>query len=71
MPLQRRFRSNHQLDALAKFHVPDNTPYMPYFLSGFLQVQFFEAMCEADHGADYDLHKCDLYNSKRAGSRLR
>ena len=56
---------------MAKFHVPDNTPYMPYFLSGFLQVQFFEAMCEADHGADYDLHKCDLYNSKRAGSRLR
>jgi len=64
-------RGEHQLDPLAKFHVPDNTPYMPYFLSGFLQVQFFEAMCEADHGGDYDLHKCDLYNSKRAGSRLR
>jgi len=64
-------RSKYQLDALAKFHVPDNTPYMPYFLSGFLQVQFFEAMCEAGHGGDFDINKCDLFNSKEAGRKLR
>ena len=28
-------------------------------------------MCDAGHGGDYDINKCDLYNSKRAGTKLR
>ena len=41
-----------------------------YFLAVFLQLQFFEGLCEAKYGAPLPmpLHECDLYGSREAGS---
>ena len=84
-------RTEANFDALAKFHIPDNSPYMPYvfdffiflirnywfnliyryFFSSFLQVQFFEGMCEAEYGREVNLRTCDIYNSTSAGKRMR
>ena len=45
-----------------------------YFFSGILQVQFYQALCEANQqGPAFGkpLHKCDIYGSIAAGDRLR
>lgn len=43
-----------------------------YFVSGILQVQFLEALCRGADGQTQNepLHKCDIYGSTEAGSRL-
>ena len=43
-----------------------------YFLAVFLQLQFFEGLCEAKYGSPLPLplHECDLYGSRQAGDRL-
>ena len=43
-----------------------------YFLAVFLQLQFFEGLCEAKYGSPLPmpLHECDLYGSREAGDRL-
>ncbi|GBP61446.1 Angiotensin-converting enzyme [Eumeta japonica] len=73
-------RSETYFDAGAKFHVPDNTPYIRYFLGSFLQVQLFESLCKATvfgHRTDDPLPKsmllsqCDIYGSKTAGKILK
>ena len=52
------------------YHVAHNTEYLRYFLSGILQFQFHKALCdEAGKGKPY--HKCSIYNSKKAGKKLR
>ncbi|CAG7704505.1 unnamed protein product [Allacma fusca] len=54
------------LDATGKYHVMENIPYIRYFLASFLQLQFFEALCE-----DYEnIHDCQLRGNKKAGARL-
>ena len=41
-----------------------------YFVGFLHQFQFYKALCElADH--EGPLHKCDFYDSKKAGSKLR
>ncbi|XP_075217767.1 angiotensin-converting enzyme-like [Lycorma delicatula] len=66
------FRSEQHFDPAAKFHIADNTPYIRYFLSGFLQMQIFESMCNASGQTELrSLHRCDIYNSKAAGNKLR
>ena len=64
-------RTRDNFDPMAKFHIPDNTPYMPYFFSGFLQMQFFEGLCKIEYGNEANLNKCDLYNAKKAGKALK
>ncbi|KAK7866075.1 hypothetical protein R5R35_013573 [Gryllus longicercus] len=71
-------RDEADFDPAAKFHVPDNTPYIRYFLSGLLQVQMFKALCEiavlggVGRGPlPFPLHQCDIYGSQRAGRKLR
>ncbi|PSN55087.1 Angiotensin-converting enzyme, partial [Blattella germanica] len=72
-------RSHKDFDPAAKFHIPDNTPYIRYFLSEIIQVQMFKGMCEAAIYGRVDstralpmpLHQCDIYGSKQAGRRLR
>ncbi|KAL0859128.1 hypothetical protein ABMA27_010963 [Loxostege sticticalis] len=74
-------RSEEYFDVGAKFHVPDNTPYIRYFLSSFIQHQIFEALCRAAVFGRRDLHadipdtislnRCDIYGSKAAGKLLR
>ncbi|XP_046974941.1 angiotensin-converting enzyme-like [Vanessa cardui] len=74
-------RGEEYFDIGAKFHVPDNTPYIRYFLSSFLQHQLFEALCKAavfGHRNVKDplpptiyLNRCDIYGSKAAGRILK
>ncbi|XP_063229178.1 angiotensin-converting enzyme-like [Bacillus rossius redtenbacheri] len=72
-------RAADDFDPAAKFHIPDNTPYVRYFLASFLQMQLFKAMCEAavlgrvgpPARLSLPLHQCDIYGSKDAGKRLR
>ncbi|XP_054257535.1 angiotensin-converting enzyme-like [Macrosteles quadrilineatus] len=68
-------RSKADFDPAAKFHIMDNTPYIRYFLSGFLQMQFFESLCLAtiprQAKLPFPLHRCDIYGNKEAGRLLR
>jgi peptidyl-dipeptidase A len=56
-------------DPGAKYHVPDNTPYMRYFLADILQFQFHRALSK-EAGCTAPLHRCSIYESKAAGKRL-
>ncbi|KAJ0170310.1 hypothetical protein K1T71_014238 [Dendrolimus kikuchii] len=74
-------RGEEYFDAGAKFHVPDNTPFIRYFLSSFLQHQLFEYLCKTAVFGRRDvkeplpetiaLNNCDLYGSKAVGKVLR
>ncbi|XP_069364028.1 angiotensin-converting enzyme-like [Maniola hyperantus] len=76
-----RHRGEEYFDIGSKFHVPDNTPYIRYFLSSFLQHQLFEDLCKAavfghrnvkDQLPDtISLNRCDIYGSKAAGKILK
>jgi len=62
------------------FNVPtvdsSGVPYIRYFISGIVQLQFHKALCIA--AGEYDakdptkpLHNCDIYGSKEAGEKLK
>ena len=57
-------------DPGAKYHVPGNVPYTRYFLAHVLQFQFHRALAKAA-GCTAPLHRCSIYESKEAGSRLK
>lgn len=63
-------RTEEDFDPGAKYHVANNVPYIRYFLSYFMQFQFFEAMCKAS-GHEGPLYTCDFYQSKAAGDLLK
>nr|XP_019588537.1 PREDICTED: angiotensin-converting enzyme isoform X1 [Rhinolophus sinicus] len=63
-------RNETHFDAGAKFHVPHVTPYIRYFVSFVLQFQFHEALCK-EAGHQGPLHQCDIYQSTKAGDKLR
>uniref|UniRef100_A0A3P9IDH5 Angiotensin-converting enzyme n=1 Tax=Oryzias latipes TaxID=8090 RepID=A0A3P9IDH5_ORYLA len=63
-------RTEEQFDPGAKFHIPNNTPYIRYFVSFILQFQFHEKLCEAAKHTG-PLHTCDIYRSAEAGEILR
>lgn len=72
-PIQR---NETFFDAGAKFHVPADSQYMAYFVAHILEFQFFKSLClEAKQYEPKNplkpLHKCDIYESKAAGNRLR
>jgi peptidyl-dipeptidase A len=62
-------RGEEFFDAGAKYHVPDNTPYMRYFLARILQFQFHRSLSKIA-GCTTPLHRCSIYDSKDAGQRL-
>jgi peptidyl-dipeptidase A len=62
-------RGEEFFDPGAKFHVPDNTPYMRYFLAHILQFQFHRALTKTA-GCSGPLHRCSIYESREAGARL-
>ncbi|XP_057374872.1 angiotensin-converting enzyme-like [Daphnia carinata] len=67
-------RSEKDFDPASKFHIVSNTPYIRYFLSSILQVQIFQALCDASQqGPRFGkpLNQCDIYGSVEAGNRLR
>ncbi|ELT90813.1 hypothetical protein CAPTEDRAFT_166512 [Capitella teleta] len=63
-------RSESDFDPGAKFHIPNNTPYIRYFISSVLQYQFQRELCNIS-GHTGPLHRCDIYGSKEAGTKLR
>ncbi len=62
-------RSEDFFDPGAKYHIPDNTPYMRYFLAYILEFQFHRALSEAA-GCTTPLHRCSIYESRDAGKKL-
>ncbi|XP_044757063.1 angiotensin-converting enzyme-like [Coccinella septempunctata] len=69
-------RSEEDFDPGAKFHVAGDVQYISYFVAHITQFQFFKSLCIAAGEydpkiKDKDLHKCDFYQSKAAGDRLR
>ncbi len=62
-------RTEAEFDPGAKFHVPNNTPYLRYFLARIYQYQFHRALCGAA-GWKGPLHECSIHGSKEAGKRL-
>jgi peptidyl-dipeptidase A len=62
-------RSESDFDPGAKYHIPDNTPYVRYFLARIYQFQFYKAMCDAS-GYQGPLNRCSFYGSKDAGTKL-
>ncbi|ESO05113.1 hypothetical protein HELRODRAFT_111546 [Helobdella robusta] len=62
-------RSEFDFDAGSKFHVPNNTPYIRYFVAHIIQYQFQEALCKAA-GNTRPLHRCNVAGSKEAGKKL-
>ncbi|XP_041354158.1 angiotensin-converting enzyme-like [Gigantopelta aegis] len=63
-------RSEHDFDPAAKFHIPDNSPYMSYFISFLAQFQFYESLCQTS-GHVGPLHQCDFYRSQEAGTKFK
>ena len=60
-------------DPGAKYHVPANVPYTRYFLADILQFQFHRALSEAagcPGTSGTPLHRCSIYGSKEAGTKL-
>jgi peptidyl-dipeptidase A len=60
-------------DPGAKYHVPANVPYTRYFLAHILQFQFHRALAEAagcPGSSGTPLHRCSIYGSKEAGTKL-
>jgi peptidyl-dipeptidase A len=62
-------RAPKDFDPGAKYHVPANVPYTRYFLAHILQFQFHRALAQAA-GCKEPLHRCSIFDSKEAGSRL-
>jgi peptidyl-dipeptidase A len=62
-------RTQEFIDPAAKNHKPDNTPYTRYFLAGILEFQLHRALSQIA-GCTLPLHRCSIYESRAAGSRL-
>ncbi|HEY3592965.1 MAG TPA: M2 family metallopeptidase, partial [Polyangiaceae bacterium] len=62
-------RSESDFDPGAKFHIPNSTPYIRYFLARIYQFQFHRALCRAA-GHKGPLETCSIYGNKEAGAKL-
>jgi peptidyl-dipeptidase A len=62
-------RSENDFDPAAKYHVAANVPYMRYFLADILQFQFHRALSQTA-GCAGPLHRCSIYGSQAAGTKL-
>ncbi|KAK6183474.1 hypothetical protein SNE40_010950 [Patella caerulea] len=62
-------RTEEDFDPAAKFHIPNNTPYIRYFVSFVIQFQFHRALCNASEQSG-PLHHCDIYRNQLAGTKL-
>jgi peptidyl-dipeptidase A len=62
-------RGEDKFDPGAKYHIPNNVPYMRYFLARILQFQFYKAACD-QAGWKGPLHRCSFYGNKEVGARL-
>jgi len=62
-------RDETRFDPGAKYHIPNQVPYMRYFLARLLQFQFFKAACD-QAGWKGPLHRCTFYGNKAVGEKL-
>jgi len=62
-------RTEADFDPAAKYHVAANVPYTRYFLAHILQFQFHRSLSQTA-GCKTPLHRCSIYNSKEAGTKL-
>jgi len=62
-------RGEQLFDPGAKYHVPANYSYTRYFLAYILQFQFHRELSKIA-GCTTPLHRCSIYESKAAGTRL-
>jgi len=62
-------RGEEAFDPFGKYHVAANVPYTRYFLAHVLQFQFHRALAQTA-GCTGPLHRCSIYNSKEAGTKL-
>jgi len=56
-------------DALAKYHLPNNVPYISYFMAQVYQFQLQRAACRMA-GVEGPLNQCTIRGSKVVGRRL-
>jgi peptidyl-dipeptidase A len=63
-------RGEEFFDPGAKYHVPANYSYTRYFLAHILQFQFHRELSRIA-GCTTPLHRCSIYGSTEAGSRLK
>lgn len=63
-------RPDDGFDAGAKYHVPENVPYISYLKARFYQYQFHEAACRMAKWKG-PLHRCSIYGNKEVGAKLR
>ena len=70
-------RTEEDFDPGAKYHVPASSQYIAYFQAHILEFQFYKALCieagqyDPENPEKNPLHKCDFYQSKEAGEKLR
>ena len=62
-------RTEADFDPGAKYHIPNNVPYMRYFLAHILQFQFHKAACDMA-GWQGPVHRCTIFGNKEVGDRL-
>src|SRR4030095_9920789 len=62
-------RSEADFDPGAKYHIPANVTYTPYFLARILQFQFYRALCR-ESGYKCPLNRCSFFGSKEAGAKF-
>jgi peptidyl-dipeptidase A len=62
-------RGEEFFDPGAKYHVPGNVPYTRYFLADILQFQFHRELSKTANCMTA-LHRCSIYESKEAGTKL-
>jgi peptidyl-dipeptidase A len=62
-------RPDGAFDPGAKYHIPNNVPYLRYFLSFVMQFQFHQAACE-QAGWEGPLHRCSIYGNEEVGARF-
>jgi len=63
-------RPETAFDPGGKYHIPNNVPYLRYFLSFVMQFQFHKAACE-QAGWDGPLHRCSVYGNEEVGARFK
>ncbi|XP_066955802.1 angiotensin-converting enzyme-like [Macrobrachium rosenbergii] len=62
-------RDEKYFDPGAKFHIPDNTPYIRYFIAVVAQFQVHRNLCKIS-GNKSPFHNCTIARSKEAGRLL-
>lgn len=68
-------RDSNDFDPAGKYHIVANVPYIRYFVSFVIQFQFHKGLCEAageyvPNDPTKPLHRCDIYQNKKAGKLM-